>query len=55
MITTRKLELNGILQSFNVSFVAWVMTVTNFPLPEGTYNEYKHDYFCPLSPHYCFQ
>ena len=45
--------LNWILQSFSVSFVAWAVTVTNFPLPEGTY-ECKHNCFSLLSPHYCF-
>jgi len=41
MIAAWRLDLDKIIQVFNVRSVAWVMTVANFLLPEGTDNKHK--------------
>jgi len=44
-IAARRVDLDRILQVFNVRPVAWVMTVTNFPLLESTNNNHPHRHF----------
>jgi len=45
-IAAWRLDLEKILQVFNVRSVAWVMTVANPPPPEGTHNDHRCTRFC---------
>jgi len=45
-IAAWRLDLEKILQVFNVRSVVWVMTVANFPPPEGTHNDHRCTHFC---------
>ena len=45
-IAAWRLDLDEILQVFKVCSIAWVMTVANFPPPEGTHNNHRCTHFC---------
>ena len=45
-IAAWRMDLEKILQVFNVRSVAWVMPVADFSLSEGTYDKHGCTHFC---------
>jgi len=45
-IAAWRMDLDKILEVFNVRSIAWVMIVADFPPPEGTHNNHGCTRFC---------